>query len=91
MHLLASLAGRALAARLDRIQHDFVAHLDVCDIVTHRVDDARAIGAENGRQRPLGQAAGDEHVQVVECRRFQPHSYFTSAWIGLGAVGDVEG
>ena len=63
---LASLARRALAAGDDRVQDDLVADPNPVHAWADGVDHARPVRAKDRRQRPFGQAAGDEHVRMVQ-------------------------
>ena len=90
VHLLAGLARRAVAARNDRVQHHLVAELDVADAVTDGIDDARPVGAENGRQGTLRQAAGDEHVKVVERHVAESNADLAGRRARLGSFGELQ-
>jgi hypothetical protein len=85
VHLLACLARGTVPARDDRVQHHLVAGFDIRDALTDRVDDAGAIGAEDGRQWTLGQSTGDKHVKVVERHISQSNADLAIAGLDLGS------
>ena len=88
--LLARLTRRTLAARDDRVQHDLVTHRNAVDALAHRVHDAGAVRAEDRRQRSLGQAASDKHVEVVERHVAEAHPHLARAWPRLGPLAQLQ-
>ena len=47
-------------------------------------------GAENRRQRPFGQATGDEHIQVVQRHVPKTHPHLAWARLGLGPLAQLQ-
>src|SRR5438105_1748481 len=82
VHFLARLAGIAVAAAHDRIQHDLIADTHAVDVRANGIHDASAVRAENRGQRPLRQPASDEHVEVIQRHVLQADPHFAWTWLG---------
>jgi hypothetical protein len=90
MDFLTRPAGVALAAGDDRVHDNFVAEVQAFHAIADGVDHACAVGPQDGRQWALGQAAGDEHVQMIEGHIAQPHPYLMRTRRLLGPLAQLQ-
>ena len=90
VHFLARPTRRTLPARDDRVQDHLVAHPHAVDALADSVDHAGPVRAENGRQRSLGQASGDKHVEMVERHVAEAHPHLTGSRLRLGPLGQLQ-
>ena len=87
---LSRFAGRALAAGDDRIEHHLVADLNTVDARADGVDHPGGVRAQDGRQGPFGQAASDEHVEMVQRHVAKADSHLTRSGLRLGPLGQLQ-